>query len=209
MTLLDQLEQNKGTVSSALGKELAKDALSGKDNILSEALQLVHYDHKNVRSGAAKIIEKVAESKPELVASDLSGLLECMNYPEPQTRWMVLHIAGLCAKLQPNLARELFGEAINYLDKKHGTVLNDRAITYLGYLGAVSKDDCNAVFPHLINSFKLHPNRITRIFESFLRMINYLDDKQKKILEGYIKKFENDESPSVRTWVKKVMKKIG
>lgn len=208
MTLLEQLQENKGTVSSALGKQLAKEALSGNKQLLIEALKLIHFDDKNVRSGAAKIIEKVAEEKPTLVSDHLSDLLICMNYPEAQTRWMVLHILGLCASYQPEISREVFDDAIKYLDKKHGTVLNDRAITYLGYIGALSPDDCKIVFPYLIDCFDLHPNRITRIFESFLRMTDNLNNDQKETLRKYLQKFESDKKPSIRNWVKKVKKKI-
>jgi tetratricopeptide (TPR) repeat protein len=208
MTLLEQLQENKGTVSSALGKELAKKALSGDRSILDGSMQLIHFDDKNVRSGAAKILEKVAEEKPEWVSDHLSELLTCMNYPEAQTRWMVLHICGLCAQLNPDVAREVFEEAIKYLDKKHGTVLNDRAITYLGYIGSLSEHDCKQAFPHLIQSFQLHPNRITRIFESLWRLADNLDEAQKQLVRQYIHQFENDK-PAIKTWARKVNKKIG
>ena len=107
MTLLEQLQENKGTVYSALGKELAKAVLNGNRQLLQEAVELIHYETKNVRSGAAKIVEKVAESKPEWVAEYMPDLLGAMNYPEPQTRWMVLHIGGLCATYNPEPAKDL------------------------------------------------------------------------------------------------------
>jgi len=92
LTLLNQLQENKGTVSSAFGKELAKEKeiISGKKEILAEALQLIHFDDKNVRSGAAKIIEKVAEEKPEFISVHLSNLVPYMNYKETPTSCMVL-----------------------------------------------------------------------------------------------------------------------
>jgi len=49
-----------------LDKSLAKDALSSKTGILTEAIQLVKADSKNVRSGAAKIIESVAEEELDI-----------------------------------------------------------------------------------------------------------------------------------------------
>ncbi len=65
MKLLNQLKNNKGTVSSALGKTLAQEALKGNNDILSEAFELVLFDDKNVRSGAGKIIEQVAEKRKQ------------------------------------------------------------------------------------------------------------------------------------------------
>lgn len=208
MALLEQLQKNKGTVSSALGKQLAANVLKGNKSILSEAFKLIHYDDKNVRSGAAKIIEKVAESKPELIAPNLSDLSACMNYEESQTRWMVLHVAGLCAMLQPVIARDFFNEAIKYLDKKHGTVLNDRAITYFGYMGAVSKKDFQMVYPYMVECFTAHTNRITRLFEGFEKLAAHMGEKEKKELLPYIEKYIQEGSASEKSWAKKVAKKI-
>ncbi|MBU1119408.1 hypothetical protein KKH43_06010 [Patescibacteria group bacterium] len=101
MTLLDQLEGNKGTVSSALGKSLAKKILAGDKTLLKEAIPLVIYDDKNVRSGAAKIVEKVAEERPEFVSPYLDQLKPALNVDEAQTKWMIIHVSGLCASLEP------------------------------------------------------------------------------------------------------------
>lgn len=122
MSILSQSEENKGRVSSLLGKELATKVLNGDNSILSGALKLMQYNRSNVRSGAVKIIEKVAEVRPDMICDHLSELTQCMNYPEAQTRWMVLHIAGLCAKLNPECARDFFIEATKFPDKRYGTV---------------------------------------------------------------------------------------
>jgi hypothetical protein len=81
MGILPLLENNKGTVSSALGKELAAKVLDGETGILREAVGLAasepaNHARKSVRSGAAKIVEIVAERRPELVAPFLPRLLE-------------------------------------------------------------------------------------------------------------------------------------
>ena len=79
MDLLDQLANNKGTVSSALGKELAERVLKGDKSILEQATGYVSYDldnqkSKGIRAGAAKILEKVAEKQPDLIANKLDKL---------------------------------------------------------------------------------------------------------------------------------------
>jgi hypothetical protein len=208
MTLLEQLLENKGTVSSALSKQLAKDTLAGDASILDEALKLVHYDSKVVRSGAAKIIEKVAEEKPELVAPFLSELATCFDYNEPQTKWMMIHTFGLCAKLQPSVARDVFEMVIKYLNPSYGTCLRDRSITYLGYMGSVSKNDSDLCFPLLIDSFNNHPDRITRIFESLERLSFHFDKAQKQIVNSYVEKYSNSKSPEIVKWTKKIRKKL-
>jgi hypothetical protein len=68
MEILDLLKSNKGTVSSALGKELAYKVLNGDMSILQEAIKYVSFDLDNInsigiRASAAKIIDIVAEKK--------------------------------------------------------------------------------------------------------------------------------------------------
>ena len=82
MNIFDRLQNNKGTVSSALSKEIAKEALNGNTKILSEVVDLILYDDKNVRSGASKILEVVAESNPVNVSPNLENLyllLSCQS----------------------------------------------------------------------------------------------------------------------------------
>ncbi|MBN2520114.1 MAG: hypothetical protein JXB17_06400 [Bacteroidales bacterium] len=208
MTLLEQLIQNKGTVSSALGKQLAKDVLNGRTDILKEAIKLLHYDSKNVRSGASKIIEKVAEEKPDLVAENIDVFVEALNYSEPQTRWMMIHTIALCARLKPDEAFEIFDEVIKYLDPKEGTVLKDRAITYLGYIGAISVCYCEKAYPYLIQAVKTCPNRITRIFESIYRMADMLSENLKEELKQKVHLYINKGSPSEKSWAKKLLKSL-
>ncbi|MCP4049615.1 MAG: hypothetical protein GY730_02800 [bacterium] len=63
MSILPKLQSTNCRIGSASGKELAKDVLAGNHVILKEAINLVTFDDKNVRVGAAKIIEKAAEEK--------------------------------------------------------------------------------------------------------------------------------------------------
>jgi hypothetical protein len=208
MALLDQLLENKGIVSSALSKQLAKDTLAGNMTILKEASRLIHHDSKVVRSGAAKIIEKVAEEKPEWVAPLLTDLIPTFDYEEPQTKWMMIHTFGLCAKLQPDLSREIFDSVLKYWEPSNGTCLRDRSITYLGYMGSVSKQDCDRCFPLLIDSFTKHPDRVTRVFESLERLSVWFDTKQKKTIKEFAERFADSKSAEIKKWTKKITKKI-
>lgn len=207
MILKEQLLEHKGTTEFC--KLMAKQVLQGDKAILDECLDLIHDDEKWIRIGAAKIIEKVAEEEPNLIAEHMPDLIVCMNYPEAQTRWMVLYIAGLCAKLQPETARELFDEAVKYFsDKKYGTVLNDRAITYFGFMGAVSQEDFKAVYPYMIECFTLHKNRITRLLESLERQVQFFGEKEKKEIAPYIKKYLENGSGTEKKWAKKLAQKL-
>jgi hypothetical protein len=163
MNLLEKLKKNKGTVSSALGKSLAQEVLQGDRDLLAEAIGLICTDDKNVRSGAGKIIECVAEKKPELVFKSLDRLLPALEVPEPQTRWMILHVFGLCATLDPVFSKKALPKSRQFLQENSGMCLWDRSITYLGYLGAVSEKYATDVFPDLESALESLPERTTRI----------------------------------------------
>jgi len=78
MSIFEQLSNNKGTISSALGKTLAQKVLNGQLDILAECIDLSSYEaeapaKKHIRSGAAKVVEIVAEKRPELIAPHLKN----------------------------------------------------------------------------------------------------------------------------------------
>jgi len=143
MTLLEQLSANKGTVSSALGKELAKKVLGGDSEILLQAIDLTRFEpekakSKNVRAGAAKIVEKVAEKKPELVSPHLEELLPALEMPEPQTKWMLMMAFGYCAKLNPKTAIKGVDYAKKFIKEKQGLGVAGASEIYLGHIGELS-----------------------------------------------------------------------
>ena len=95
---------NMGTVSFALGKSLPRRAVVGEPEFLEEAVVLLEHDDKNVRAGAAEIIEQVAVENPGMIAGFLPRLLPTLDAPEPQTRWMIIHTLGLCAGQDQDVA---------------------------------------------------------------------------------------------------------
>ena len=155
MDVFKQLANNKGTVSSALGKELAKEVLEGQTQILLECIDLTCYEagveaQKHIRSGAAKVVEIVAEKKPDWVAPHMEKLLPALTVKEPQTRWLVLRIMGFCAHLNQPVAQNAIVYAEKFLiDKKEGLCLASSADLFLGDFGAVSREDAHKVFPIL------------------------------------------------------------
>jgi len=144
MSILEQLSNNKGTVSSALGKTLAQKVLNGQTNILSECIDLSSYEaeapaKKHIRSGAAKVVEIVAEKQPELVAPYLEKLLPALSVKEPQTRWMTIRTMGFCAHLNKPIAQKAIEYAEKYVHNKDGLCLASSADLFLGDFGAISK----------------------------------------------------------------------
>lgn len=154
MSIFEQLSTNKGTVSSALGKTLAQKVLQeGQTEILMECLALSSFDaskpaSKQIRSGAAKVVEIVAEKRPELVAHHLESLLPALSVSEPQTRWMIIRVMGFCAHLNPSIAQKAIAYAEKYLDKKEdGLCLASSADLFLGDYGALSPQAAQEIFP--------------------------------------------------------------
>jgi hypothetical protein len=182
--------------------------LKGDTDILIEAIDLIAFKDKNVRSGAAKIIETVAEKKPEYVSPHLSKLLPALEVPELQTRWMVLHTFGLCAKLDPQTSLKAIPKAKQFLQEDSGMCLWDRSITYLGYIGSISEKEAVTTFPVLENSMDSIPERIPRVFEGFERMIPVLNSKLKTKLKGISEKFINHSSPTIKNKAKRLQKML-
>jgi len=182
MSIFEQLSNNKGTVSSALGKSLAQKVLNGQLDILSECFELSSYEaempaKKHIRSGAAKVVEIVAEKQPELVAPHLEKLLPALSVKEPQTRWMIIRTMGFCAHLNRAVVKKAIEYAEAYIqDKKDGLCLASSADLFLGDFGALSRKDAQRVFPILSLSIEnLLTNEQDWILEALLKMLPNLE----------------------------------
>lgn len=189
MSLFDQLSTNKGTISSTLGKTLAQKVLQeGQTDILTECIAFSSFEKsevasKNVRASAAKVVEIVAEKRPELVAPHLESLLPALTVPEPQTRWMIIRVMGFCAHLNQPSAQKAIVFAEKYLDKKdEGLCLASSADLFLGDFGALSKQAARQVFPMLEYS-----------------MDTVITNEQDWLLEALFKLYRNLDGPSQET----------
>jgi hypothetical protein len=211
MGILALLENNKGTVSSALGKELAAKVLDGETGILREAVGLAVFEptnhaRKSVRSGAAKIVEIVAERRPELVAPFLPRLLAPLSVKEPQTRWMIIRTMGFCAHLDPATARKAIPHAERYIANKEGLCLSSSADLFLGDLGALSKKDASRVFPLLRASMAaMVPNERDWLLESLCTVYPNLGAAERKEATAFARTHEHSERKSTGARARKLL----
>lgn len=207
MDLLKELENNKGLVSTSLAKKISEEILSKNTNLLTQTINIVSSENANVRAGAAKIIELVAIKKPELISKNLKSLLPLLDAEEPQTKWVTIHVFGLCAKLEPKLSKSVITKAKLFLKDK-SLCLQDRAITYFGYLGSISSKDASEILPILEDTLTTVPKRIPRAFEGFERMIPVLSQKDKLKLIKIAEKYSQSKTPSIAKYAKKILKKL-
>ena len=213
MSIFMMLKNIKGTVSSALGKELAKEVLNANSEILFEAIELVNYEidspkEKNIRAGAAKIIEKVAEKEPQKIAQYLEKLIPALNVAEPQTRWMIIQVFGYCAKLNTAFALKGFEYAKRFIDENAGVCLSSAAALYLGYIGELSKEQTKKVFPVLKNALETaSENEVDWILEAFCRLFDNLDKEEKIQVCKYSELYLNSRKKSTIKRAEKILKK--
>jgi len=211
MSILPRLEKNKGTLSSALGKSLAREVLDGNHAILNEAIELVvyqasHSKGKNVRSGAAKIVELVAEQQPELVAPFLENLLPALDVVEPQTRWMMIRTLGYCADYKPEVAMKGIPYAQRFIENKEGICLSAATAFFLGDVGILSKE--NARQSHLLliqASRNAVRNDVDWILEAFIKIFPLLDIQEQNEIVAYARRFEDTLRKSTQARVRKII----
>jgi hypothetical protein len=213
MTIFEQLSNNKGTVSSALGKELAQQVLlENRTDILLECIDLSSYhaaepDARNIRSGAAKVVEIVAEKQPEWVAPHLSKLFPALSVQEPQTRWMIIRVMGFCAHLDEEQAQKAIAYAEQYIRDKDGLIIASSADLFLGDLGAISKEDAQAVFPILEKSMeKTLENEQDWLLEALLKMFHNLNQGGKDKALIYAGYWKDSPRKSTRQRAGKILK---
>ncbi|MBU1177829.1 HEAT repeat domain-containing protein [Patescibacteria group bacterium] len=208
-SLLSQLEKNKGTLSSVLGKSLARKVLVGNNQILDEAIKLVVSNNKNVRAGAAKIIEMVAEQDSQLLKNNLQSLLPALDAPEPQTRWMIIRTLGLCAELDPATTSKALAKAKKFLAADSGACLFNRTIFYLGCIGTLTDVHAKKVFPILADTLKKIPNQTNTVLDSFLKIAENADTKIRKQIVKIAQEYSNHSQAGIKNKANKLLKKYG
>jgi len=213
MSVFEQLANNKGTVSSALGKTLARKVLAeGQTDILAECVRLASFDapapaSRHIRAGAAKVVEIVAEKQPGLVAPHLEALLPALSVGEPQTRWMIIRTMGFCAHLNRSVAEQAIAAAEKYIAAKEGLIIASSADLFLADFGALSKQDALKVFPILDLSLDtVIPNEQDWLLEALEKLFPNLDQAgQEKALQ-FARRWQ---SSSRKTTQQRAMKILG
>ena len=209
MSLLERVKDNKGTVSSALGKKIATEIISGHSELLDECFSLVLHDNKNIRSTCAKVIEIVAESKTDYIATKLDSLLPEFNFPEPQTRWCMLYVFGLCAKDNPKAAKEAFKLMDSYVTRESGTCLLGRTIDYLGYIGADSHEYAVKSLPYLEKAAGIDANLEKRVLLSYEKIIESGNAPTKKAVLDILARYTKSKKEVTAKLAAKIIKKAG
>lgn len=197
MTLLDRLTKNKGTVSSSMGKEIASEILNGNIKLLSDAVPLICYDlnnikSKQIRAGAAKIIECVSEKKPDLIVPYLENILPGLKAEEPQTKWMIFMTLGYCSQLAPIVAEKALPYAKKHIfEKVDGQLCLVGAIDmYLGFFGKTSKEAAQKAYKLLIESTdNVIMNEQDWIMEGLLKIIGFLSKSQKNTISIFANEY--------------------
>jgi hypothetical protein len=213
MNIFEQLSKNKGTVSSALGKTLAQKVLQEhRIDILSECIDLTSYEastpnSRHIRSGAAKVVEIVAEKQSELVAPHLGKLFAALSVSEPQTRWMIIRVMGFCAHLNKPMAQKAIVYAEKYIDAKEGLCIASSADLFLGDLGAVSKKDAQKVFPLLEVSME---NPITNeqdwLLEACYKVFPNLEKPEREVVLKFAERWQYSPRKSTQQRARKILR---
>jgi hypothetical protein len=212
MSTFEKLSNNKGTVSSALGKVLAKTVLDGQTSILLECIDLATYEpskpnQKHIRSGAAKVVEIVAENQPDLVAPYLEKLLPALSVKEPQTRWAIIRTMGFCAHLNKTIAEKAVAYAEKYIDDKEGLCIASSADLFLGDLGAISKKDAHRVFPILeLSMDNVIENEQDWLLEAFYKVFSNLEKAEQETVRKFAERWQYSSRKSTQQRAQKILR---
>jgi hypothetical protein len=212
MRTLDLLSTNKGTVSSALSKTLARQVLEGQTSILMDCIDLATFElskpaQRHVRSGASKVVEIVAEVRPDWVAPYLDKLLPALSAKEPQTRWTVIRTMGFCAHLNRPVARRAIEYAEKYIGAKEGLAIASSADLFLGDFGAISKQDAHLVFPILKRSMAhAITNEQDWLLEALCKVFPNLNKAEQETAVAFSKKWQRSPRQSTRQRAERILR---
>jgi hypothetical protein len=133
--------------------------------------------------------------------------LPALDVDEPQTRWMIIMALGYCAGLNPKIAKKGISYAKYFIREKQGVCLSGAAEIFLGFIGSVSTEFADEVFPILLDAYDYPlPNEMDWILEAFLKIIDKVStNNQKTILECATEQMEVFK-PSTKKRAEKILK---
>jgi hypothetical protein len=213
MDLRTSLEKNKGNLSE-FGKKIGtRIALREDIELLSQAVEfctisLSDKKTRDIRTGAAKIVEMVAFARPDLVAPFLDDLLPALEAPEPQTRWMIIRVFGLCAAIRPETAAKAIPYAKRYIqEKREGQLcLVSSADLFLGDYGSTCAERAREAFPLLLSSSdNAIQNEHDWIIESFQKVFPFLSPKERARALNFACEYEMHPRKKTRERVKALL----
>ena len=213
MSVYEQLSDNKGTVSSALSKTLARKVLDqGQLEILMECIQLAIYEAskpeaRHIRAAASKVVELVAEKQPELVAPHLERLFPALSVPEPQTRWVTIRVMGYCSRSNMPAAEKAIPYAEKYLDAKEGLCIASSADLFLGDFGAISREAAQTIFPILALSMDtVIENEQDWLLEAIFKVFPNLDQVNQVIARQFAERWQYSSRKSTQQRARKILR---
>jgi hypothetical protein len=174
---------------------------------------LASYKHsaanqKNIRAGAAKVVELVAEKCPELVAPHLEKLMPALSVAEPQTRWMIIRTMGYCAHLNQSVAGKAVPYAEKYIDRKEGLCLAGSTDLFLGDLGSISEKEAHRVFPVLECSMEnVIENEQDWILEACNKMLPNLEKAEREIVMKFAERWQYSTRKSTQRRAMKILRR--
>ena len=212
MDILERLRNNKGTVSGKLSKSLAEDILTGNVDILQQAVELTKFSatrqqEKNIRAGAATIVDCVAKEQPTLIVPYLEQLFPALEVEEPQTRWMIIRTLGVCAKYNQEVAKKAIPYARTYLrEKREGLLcLASAADGFLADYGAISPDNAHEIFPILAESAaEVITNEHDWLLEAFMKTMKHLNQQEKAMVVTFAQDYKNHPRKKTQARVKQL-----
>ncbi len=180
--------------------------------ILIECIDLASYQattssSKNIRAGAAKVVEIVAEKRPELVAPHLEKLLPALSVSEPQTRWMIIRVMGFCAHLNKPVAQEAIAYAEQYIVAKEGLIIASSADLFLGDYGSLSKEDAQRVFPILERSMEtVIVNEQDWLLEALFKLFGNLSRAQQEKVLKFAEQWQHSSRKSTQQRARRILR---
>lgn len=216
MSVLGELSETKGKNPENLARGLAQQALyQNRTDILLECANLTSYyassaSFRHIRSGAARVVEIVAEKKPELVAPILERLFPALSVQELQTRCTIMRILGMCARAGRGTAQKAIGFAEKFIDAKEGLTLSCSTDLFLGSLGSISKMDAGRVFPLLEQSME-NPleDEHDCILEALLMTFPNLEEAERNKVLKIAERWQNSSQKSVQFKAEKILRLSG
>lgn len=179
MSYLDLFMSNKGTISSKLSKQIATQLLESNQGIPYEIVELCFYNHhvgkfKNIRSSACKIVELIAEERPEWVSSYLKDLSLVLEVSEAQSKWMIIKTFSYCADLNKGDFKDILNNVLQIFNNDPGLVLMSSCLMYFSSFINIYNASFDSILDEIVKYTSHSKENEFDFFISFFEEVRHL-----------------------------------
>jgi hypothetical protein len=148
MGLVEQLSSARGGRGQEANERVARKCLA-RPELMGEIVEGLAAKDFRLAGDCAEVMTKIAEARPELVASHARTLFALLAHKNGRVRWESAHAFALVAGQVPDVVEEQLAPLARIIREDESVIVRDYVIDAVARFGATGPAAARSAFPIL------------------------------------------------------------